>query len=231
MSAPHNRMTFDSLIELRESKGKGKKASRVIRGYAAKFNVESEPMYEGLIEVILPGAFDDVLKQDVRCLKNHDGNIILGRTSSGTLKIGVDKIGLWYECDVVKNTAGDDLIADLRHKNITQSSFGFITKFYNKDYVEYEKVQQADLTVKRYRYLKKFTKLIDVSPVTYAAYEQTNVSIRSLQEFLKSEGEGVEVDETKDNKEQRNTDKDTNKASLEEITAARQRQLDLQAAF
>ena len=51
--------------------------------------------------------------------------------------------------------------------------------------------------------------------------------MRSLQEFLKREGVELEAN----NKEQRNTDKDTNTASLEEITAARQRQLDLQAAF
>jgi phage head maturation protease len=55
-----------------------------ILGYGSVFNSRSEPLW-GFREIIKPGAFDDVLNDDVRGLFNHDPNFILGRSAAGTL--------------------------------------------------------------------------------------------------------------------------------------------------
>ena len=163
-------------VEIREV-GEGDEAkSRTIRGYAAKFGVESGLIGWDWVEVIKKGAFDDVLENDVRCLKNHDRNLVLGRTKAGTLTLGVDEIGLWYECVVVRNTAGDDLLADIRHGNIDQSSFGFMTLNFDENHVVWRKVVTEDNAIKWVREVHKVTDLLDVSPVTFPAYDDTEVA-------------------------------------------------------
>ncbi|HEA5328591.1 TPA: HK97 family phage prohead protease, partial [Escherichia coli] len=67
-----------------------------ILGYGSVFNSRSEPLW-GFREIIKPGAFDDVLNDDVRGLFNHDPNFILGRSSAGTLSLSVDERGLRYD--------------------------------------------------------------------------------------------------------------------------------------
>ena len=57
-----------------------------IIGYGSVFNSKSEVMW-GFREIIMPGAFDDVLEDDVRGLFNHDPNFILGRSKAGTLSL------------------------------------------------------------------------------------------------------------------------------------------------
>ena len=61
----------------------GEQPTRII-GYGSVFNSRSEPLW-GFREIIKPGAFDDVLGDDIRGLFNHDPNFILGRSASGTL--------------------------------------------------------------------------------------------------------------------------------------------------
>ena len=58
-----------------------------VRGHAAVFNKESEPIAGVFREVVAPGAFTRALKekQDVRALFNHDHSRVLARTKSGTL--------------------------------------------------------------------------------------------------------------------------------------------------
>ena len=80
-----------------------------IRGYAAVYGSDSEWM-GGFYEQIERGAFDDVLDNDVRAYFNHDENLILGRVSSGTLRISTDKKGLYYEVDLPNTTYANDLM-------------------------------------------------------------------------------------------------------------------------
>ena len=70
----------------------GEQPTRII-GYGSVFNSRSEPLW-GFREIIKPGAFDDVLGDDIRGLFNHDPNFILGRSASGTLSVSVDDKGL-----------------------------------------------------------------------------------------------------------------------------------------
>lgn len=66
--------------------------SRII-GYGSVFDSRSELIFGSFREIIRPGAFDEVLNDDVRALFNHDPNFILGRRSAGTLALTVDERG------------------------------------------------------------------------------------------------------------------------------------------
>jgi hypothetical protein len=153
-------------IELREEG-----ESRKIRGYAAVFNKESED-FGWFVERVAPGAFDDVLNDDVVALFNHDPNFPLARKNAG-LTIGVDKKGLWYEFDAPDTTVGNDLLKNIRAKIIRQSSFAFTIAEESWDYKEKDKGPNV-------RTIKKVKRLYDVSPVTYPAYPDTTVAARSF---------------------------------------------------
>ena len=156
-------------VELREGEA-GKPAT--IRGYAAKFNANSENL-GGFVEIIAPGAFDDVLGDDVRALFNHDANLILGRTKSGTCKIGVDATGLWYEITPPDTNTARDLMVSLKRGDVDQSSFAFSVSRDGQTWDE----TTGTLT----RTVLKVAKLYDVSPVTYPAYPDTEASARTLE--------------------------------------------------
>ena len=77
----------------------------VLFGYAAVFPDGTEKSvyrYGSVTETITPGAFARALrdKQDVRALFNHDSGNLLGRISSGTLRLVEDQTGLRYEIDM-----------------------------------------------------------------------------------------------------------------------------------
>ena len=105
-------------------------AGNIVFGYAAKFNTRSNNLggesYQ-FYETILPGAFDDVLNDDVRALFNHEAELILARSKNGqgTLRYGVDNVGLWYEFEAPDTQVGRDLLVSLRRGDIDQSSFSF----------------------------------------------------------------------------------------------------------
>jgi HK97 family phage prohead protease len=155
------------IAELRLERAEGK-APR-IGGYAAVFNSESVDL-GGFVERIAPGAFGGSLSKgaDVRALWNHDRNVILGRTKSGTLRLTEDARGLAFELDLPDTQAGRDLAVLVERKDISGMSFAFRTQADN-----WAKVAGAWL-----RTLLEVD-LIDVSPVTFPAYPATEVGVRA----------------------------------------------------
>jgi hypothetical protein len=149
-----------------------------IGGYGAVFDSPSEDM--GWTEELDPHAFDGVLSHnpDVRCLWNHNDDHVLGRTTAGTMRLSLDARGLAYECDMPDTQMARDLIVSMRRKDVTGSSFGFITK---RD----QWTENADGTVTR-RILEIDT-LLDLSPVTYPAYPAASSGVRSLPESMPTE--------------------------------------------
>ena len=146
------------------------KETREVVGYASVFNSLSENL-GGFREKIDRDAFNDVMKDDVRALFNHDANYILGRTTAGTLKLSVDDNGLKYRFNAPDTTYGNDLMVSLDRGDITQSSFGFIVE---ED--SWDKNEKGGVI----RTIKKVSRLLDVSPVTYPAYPEASVGKRNL---------------------------------------------------
>ena len=159
-------------VELRKADGK----PPVGRGYAAKFNTLSED-FGGFKERISQGFFDEILGDDVRALFNHDPNLILGRSTNKTLRMGVDSTGLWYEWDDPDTSYSQDLMKSLERGDVDQSSFAFSIKEDRWDKMDGIWV----------RTLLKGSHLYDVSPVTYPAYPDTEASARSFASIVKKE--------------------------------------------
>lgn len=150
--------------------------TRKVVGYASVFNSLSENL-GGFREQIDKRAFDSVLEDtknlDCRCLFNHDPNFILAR-SPKTLRLSVDDNGLRYEFDSPETSFGNDLLVSLQRGDISQSSFGFVVE-------TDEWTQNEDGSI--IRTIKKVSRLLDVSPVTYPAYTSATVAQRSFNNF------------------------------------------------
>ena len=157
-----------------------------IRGYAAIYNSDSEWM-GGFYEQIATGAFDGVMDNDVRAYFNHDENLLLGRVSSGTLRISTDKRGLFYEVDLPNTTYANDLAELMKRGDVNQSSFAFL--------IEKDRWEQRDGTT--YRIIEKVSRLLDVSPVSQPAYpDSTSELKRDLETETKEEAKAASVENT-----------------------------------
>jgi HK97 family phage prohead protease/HK97 family phage major capsid protein len=150
-------------IEVRESEGD----DMTLEGYAAVYNSETDLGH--FREVIKPGAFDDVLDNDVRALINHDPNLILGRTTNGTLELSVDERGLKYRVKLGDQQYAKDFYESVKRGDISQSSFAFTIE--KQSWNEERTVRSVD----------KVRQLLDVSPVTYPAYAAATVQARDQQ--------------------------------------------------
>lgn len=123
-------------------------------------------------EKVLPGAFADTIKtDDIRALYNHDVNYVLGRNKAGTLFLEEDDIGLKVRILPPDTQWARDLMVSIEWGDISQMSFGFIV--ISDRWGTEEGVDMREL-------LK--VKLYDVSPVTFPAYPQTDVGVRSAME-------------------------------------------------
>lgn len=95
-------------------------------GYAAVFNAPSHDL-GGFREIIKPGAFKRTLADSahVRALNNHDGNQVLGRVGSGTLRLEEDNTGLRFELDLPPTSYARDLSALVERGDVAGCSFAF----------------------------------------------------------------------------------------------------------
>lgn len=140
-----------------------------IEGYFAVFNSEYE-FWPEATEIILPGAFDESVSGDVRALVNHNADLVLGRTKSGTLELKQDSRGLWGRiCINQEDRSAMDLYARVKRGDVSQCSFGFV--------IESERF--VDLGGGKCRWeVEKINPLYEVSPCTFPAYEETGISAR-----------------------------------------------------
>jgi len=181
-------------MELRISPGDGGKS--VMTGYAAKYNKWSEDL-GGFFERIKEGAFDEALKDcDVRALKNHDKNLLLGRTASKTLRLESNTVGLKFELDIPDTTTGRDTAEEIKRGDISGCSFAFRVGSDEWKNLEDGRVERT---------VTKIERLYDIGPVTYPAYHDTTVAVRSLDQFRQTASEKAAEDEQteKETKEQK----------------------------
>jgi uncharacterized protein len=153
-------------------------------GYAAKFNVPSEPL--PFIERIAPGAFGKSLSQrskDVRLYINHNSDMVLASKRSGTLRLSEDSTGLRVEADLPDTTAARDLRALMNAGVVSTMSFGFTVPRGGDKW-------SGDGSERTLTGIN----LHEVSVVTgFPAYPQTEAAVRSLEKL--SERTGIAVEE------------------------------------
>ena len=153
--------------------------SRTIIGSAAVFGSITDMRWYK--EQIDPAAFDEILadpNHDVVALVNHDSNLVVARRSAGTLKLYKEGNKLMYEFDAPNTTAGNDLLENVRNGNIRGSSFQFEVS--EQKWTFDDKDDRNDL-----RTIMKVSRLWDVGPVTFPAYNDTSVAKRSRPERQK----------------------------------------------
>lgn len=171
----------DLRIEQRGDDESGQ-SGRTISGYAAKFDSWSEPIYGWFREKIAQGAFEKCDMSDAIMCFNHDINGILARTSSGTLILAVDKVGLHFEFNAPGTTLGNDMVELVSRGDVSKCSFKFIVETDEWRYADEKNGLEYDE-----RTIKSISKLYDVSLVTYPAYPDTEAGVRSLLEQRKKE--------------------------------------------
>ena len=162
--------------------------SLTLTGYGAVFDKFSQNL-GGFVEMIAPGAFDDVLARsgnNVAGLVNHDANWLLATTDSGTLDLSVDDIGLAYA--MLLDSGDPDAVraaAKVRSGKMRGSSFSFTVGAGGDEW---------SLTPQGFplRTIRSFAGLFDVGPVTFPAYKGTEAdglatALRSLADVTNTE--------------------------------------------
>jgi HK97 family phage prohead protease len=146
---------------------RAKPESRTIFGTATVFNSSYDMGWYD--EEMSSDSLNEADMKDVVALFNHDMNMVLARTSSGTLKLNVTGNAMEYEFEAPNTTLGNDLLEMVKRGDVYQSSFAFT--------VEKESWQEREGS-KPKRVIRSIKKVYDVSPVTYPANPDTMVAKR-----------------------------------------------------
>lgn len=156
-------------IELRQDEGEAPR----LEGYAVVFGSMSRDL-GGFREIIEPGAFGEALSErpDVRALFNHDSNMVLGRTTNGSLTLAEDAHGLRVALVMPDTAYARDVYKLVERGDVNQMSFAFKPRkggetWATEDGQRVRRVRNSDI--------------YDVSVVTYPAYEATSVAARALE--------------------------------------------------
>ena len=159
-------MSIPAEVELKEDGMPGS-----IIGYPIVYNKDSEDMW-GFTERIAKGAAKKALKRsDIRALKNHDPSLIFGRQGVN-LKLKEDEKGLRYEASPIDTRNFREVAEEVRLELLTGQSFGFTIK--SDEWTDLD-------TDKPIRTITEIDQIYDVGPVTYPAYQDTSVALRSLE--------------------------------------------------
>jgi len=166
-------------------------------GYAATFNSESKDL-GGFREVIAPSAFKRSLEgnADVKALFNHDANRILGRTTSGTLRLEQDEKGLKFKVELdPANSEDKNLYASVKRGDVNECSFAFTVVKGGQIWADKQIEGTDGRGVDDFYAMRTLTdvNLLDISAVTYPAYNDTNVNARMFEDVAecRSMAEGV----------------------------------------
>jgi HK97 family phage prohead protease len=94
-------------------------------GHAAVFDSPAD-MGE-FIETVKPFAFERALRKPgaILALYDHERRSVLGRVSSGTLKLAEDSKGLAFELQLPDTTVGRDLAVLVERGDVSGCSFAF----------------------------------------------------------------------------------------------------------
>ena len=136
-------------------------------------------------EYIDDGALDDTDLRDVRFLINHNTDMIpLARSrnnnSNSTMQLEVVPdvgMNIRVDLDTENNTEAKNLYSAVKRGDITGMSFMFT--------VGEDKWEDLDSDYPT-RHIRSFTKVFEVSAVTFPAYEQTSIQARGLSDALDS---------------------------------------------
>ena len=158
-------------IEIRSADLESEIRGNTLSGYASTFGTYAD--LGSYVETFAPSAFDATLADpatDVRAYYQHDSSMLLGRQSSGTLKVWTDTRGLGFELELPKTSYANDVRELAGRGDLGGMSIGF-----RPNEESWSTVGNREL-----RTHTSVAALIEVSPVSIPAYGSTTVALRSL---------------------------------------------------
>jgi HK97 family phage prohead protease len=162
----------------------------LVEGYAAVYDEPSvicnidgtdykEVMRRGCID-----AKTDLT--DVVMRYNHyDNDMIVARTTNGTLSLSIDDKGLKFSARLAPTTQGKDLYTLVQRKDVTKMSFAFLVDDDSYDYDNHT------------RNINHIALIKDVSAVDFPAYNSTSLEVikRSFADMEKEIKDRAEAEE------------------------------------
>ena len=157
-------------LKMKDMKVRERDGARYLEGYFAVFDKEYR-VWDDWIETIAPGAFTNTLAsgRDVKALWNHNLDIVLGSTAAHTSTLREDNIGLFGS--ILINEKDQDALnahARVERGDVDGCSFGFNIVRMEESWVDGE-----------YRTRMLEVELFEISPCTFPAYMDTNISARA----------------------------------------------------
>lgn len=151
--------------------------SRRIEGVAVVFNSWSRDL-GGFQEIIRSSALTQELidNSDVIANINHDDALMVARWNrgNGTLNLELKEDGLHFSYDAPETERGNQLLWDIRHRNITECSFAFSLPA-NDTCQRWFRGEDGGLK----REIFEIGGIYDVAVVNLAAYPATSVDNRN----------------------------------------------------
>lgn len=126
-------------------------------------------------EIIDAGALDETDLNDVRLCLNHDTSYVYARSRrnnpSSTMRLFTDSEGMQIEANLAVNESpkAKDFYSAVKRKDISSMSFMF-----SIDGETWENLESDHPT----RHITKIGSVVEVSAVTFPAYEQTEINAR-----------------------------------------------------
>jgi HK97 family phage prohead protease len=146
----------------------------MVEGYASTFDPYVLLTVDGVdySERIEPTAFDGADLSDVVFRVDHAGRVY-ARSSAGTVSVWADEHGLATRADLGRTQKAQELYADIEAGNYPQMSFAFVVA---EDGDYYDRTTHT-------RVITNIAKVFDVSPVSFPANPNTELSVSTRDYF------------------------------------------------
>jgi len=146
--------------------------SRTVAGYFATFGTMSHDL--GFREILKKGCFSEGMRnQPVACYRDHNSQMLLGKTESSTLEVLEDDKGISFRVKLPDTSYANDLVALMERGDSYECSFGMVVA---PDGEEWSQLPNGEI-------LRTITKalLFEGSILTgpAAAYPKTSANLRS----------------------------------------------------
>lgn len=167
---------YDVSLETREENGMG-----IITGRPIVFGSRADLHY--FEEIIDVGALDEADLSDVRLCLNHDTSYVYARSRrnnpTSTMRLNTDMQGMTIEAllAIDESPKAQDYYSAVRRGDIDKMSFMFS--------VEQDRWENLDTDYPT-RHIEKIASVVEVSAVTFPAYQSTEIYARSEEALEKA---------------------------------------------
>ena len=168
---------YVSTFETREEAGQG-----VIEGRPVVFNERTNLGY--FDEIIDRNALANCDMKDVRLCLNHDTSYVYARSRNNnersTMQIGFDDMGMYFRAnlDIENSPKAQDYYAAVRRGDMDKMSFMFVIGEDKWEGLETDHPLRTITSIER---------IVEISAVTFPAYEGTSISARYTESLEKKE--------------------------------------------